>query len=219
MAQNCGRRGYCADYEPQPTRLPRPETTWLASPNFNFRNALDEIDSIVIHTTEVSLTGTLDIFLDRNQAVSAHFVIAPNGDIYEMVDTRNRAWHATYYNDRSVGIEIVGYASQASTWNANNLESLTELLAWLVEAYPHIPLTRPPGNAYNYPNNSLNAPGLVAHGQVQPWNRSDPGPYFPWNQVLTDVAAKLAATVPEPGSMALMLIAGILGTGRFTYRS
>ena len=205
-------------YTPQPTQLPKPETTWIASPNFNSRNNVAEIDSIVIHTTEVNLSGTIDIFLNPVREVSAHFVVAPNGDIYQMVETQKRAWHATYYNHRSIGIEVVGYANQASTWNTNNVNALTDLLAWLVQAYPEIPLTHPSGNAYDYPNDSFNATGLVAHGQIQPWNRTDPGPYFPWNQVLTDVAAKLAA-VPEPASMALLFIAGILGTGRNTYRS
>jgi N-acetyl-anhydromuramyl-L-alanine amidase AmpD len=205
-------------YTPQPTLMPKPDTTWIASPNFNSRNGVAEIDSIVIHTTEETLASTIDIFLNPVREVSAHFVVAPNGDIYQMVDTQKRAWHATYYNHRSIGIEVVGYANQASTWNANNVNALTDLLAWLMQAYPKIPLTHPTGNAYNYPNDSFNATGLVAHGQVQPWNRSDPGPYFPWNQVLTDVATKLAA-VPEPASIALILIAGILGISRLAYRS
>lgn len=208
-AQSCGQRAPCADHEPRSTTIPKPQTTWLASPNFQTRDSINFIDSIVIHTTEVSLAGTLDIFLDRDNAVSAHFVIAPNGDIYQMVDTRNSAWHATYYNARSIGIEMVGYAHQRSTWNENNLESLEHLLAWLMQAYPHVPLTRPAGNAYDYPNDRLNAPGWVAHGQLQPWNRSDPGPYFPWDDMFQRVGDRLAAaTVPEPNLLLLWLVAG-----------
>lgn len=214
-AQNCGRRGECPVYDPQPTLLPKPATIWLPSPSFDGRNYLNEIDSIVIHTTEVSLAGTLDIFQNRNNAVSAHFVIASSGDIYQMVDTRNSAWHATYYNSRSIGIEMVGYASESSTWNENNLGSLAELLSWLIQAYPEIPLNHPLGNAYDYPNDRFNAPGLVAHGQVQPWNRTDPGPYFPWNNMLDDVAARLASSVPEPSSIVLLLVTAIIGSCRF----
>ncbi len=212
-AQNCGRASICWTHEPQVTTIPKPPTIWDPSPNFGSRDSLVPVDSIVMHTTEVSLAGTLNIFRNRSNSVSAHFVIAPNGDIYEMVDTRNRAWHATYYNSRSVGIEMVGYAGFASTWNDQNLASLVELLSWLYQAYPEIPLTRPPGNAYSYPNDQFDAPGLVAHGQVQPWNRSDPGPYFPWNDVMTRVAERLAS-VPEPSSLAISLVGMTFVLGR-----
>lgn len=217
--QNCGRRETCPSYDPQPTTIAKPDVIWIPSPSFNSRNLLNEIDSVVIHTTEVSLAGTLDIFRNRENAVSAHFVIAANGDIYQMVDTKERAWHATYYNDRSIGIEMVGYASQRSTWNANNLSALTDLMSWLMQAYPHIPLTRPTGNAYDYPNDSFNAPGIVAHGQVQPWNRTDPGPYFPWNTVLSDVADRLAAAaVPEPSTAVLPVFAALATASRLSVR-
>lgn len=202
-------------YDPQPTLLPKPATTWIASPNYNSRNNVAEIDSIVIHTTEETLDDTINIFLDPARQVSAHFVIASNGDIYQMVDTKRRAWHATYYNHRSIGIEMVGYAGQSSTWNANNLGSLTKLLAWLIQAYPQIPLVHPGGNAYDYPGDSYNATGLVAHGQLQPWNRSDPGPFFPWNQMLTDVAARIASSVPEPGSAILLVFGASFGLCRW----
>lgn len=193
-------------YDPQPTSLPKPEVTTIASPNYNARTAA-AVDSIVIHTTEETLADTIDIFLDPARQVSAHFVIAPNGDVYQMVDTRNRAWHATYYNHRSIGIEMVGYASQASTWNPENLSSLTELLAWLLQAYPSIPLAHPPGDAYDYRDDAYRGTGLIAHAQIQPWNRSDPGRYFPWDQVLTHVAERLAS-VPEP-STALMTLTAV----------
>jgi N-acetyl-anhydromuramyl-L-alanine amidase AmpD len=184
--------------------LPSPDVEWIASPNYNSRSGT-AVDSIVIHTTEVSYAGTIDIFTRTSSQVSAHFVIAPDGHIVQMVDTANRAWHATYYNSRSVGIEMVGYAGQASTWNDNNLAALTDLLAWLVTAYD-VSLVHPTGDAYDFPNDDYNSPGLVAHGQVQPWNRTDPGPHFPWNQVLTDTQAKIDA-VPEPTSALLSLLA------------
>ena len=195
--------------------ISKPPTTFIASPNYGNRNGTP-IDSVVIHTTEVSLQGTIDIFTNPANQVSAHFVVAPNGDIYQMVDTAKRAWHATYFNSRSVGIEMVGYAHQASTWNDNNLASLVDLLSWILDANPLIPLTHPSGDAYDYPGDRYNTPGLVAHGQVQPWNRTDPGPYFPWNDVLAAVDARLNAT-PEPATLLLAAI-GVLGVCRLKRR-
>ena len=213
------RSGVCPDFRPGETHVPKPETIFLRSPNFGERsNVIPAIDSVVMHTTEVSLNGTLNIFRSSSNAVSAHFVVAPNGDIYEMVDTSDRAWHATYYNSRSIGIEMVGFASQPSTWNEQNLAALTDLLDWIVSAYPTIPLTHPSGDAYDFRGDRFDQPGLVAHGQVQPWNRSDPGPFFPWNDVIADVEAALA--VPEP-SAAMVACSGIvlLLTGRRGHRT
>ena len=199
------RTGLCPDFQPQPTPISKPATIQIASPNFSARDfSPGVIDSVVMHTTETSLSGTIDIFEDRFSLVSSHFVIAANGDIYEMVDSSDRAWHATYYNSRSIGIEMVGYARVPSTWNEDNLDALVDLLAWIVTAYPEIPLVRPEGIAYDFPNDRFDAPGIVAHSQVQPWNKTDPGIYFPWDAVLEDVAARIAA-VPEPSSLAMLL--------------
>lgn len=201
-----GRDVACPDFDPQPTPIPKPGTILSPSPNFNQRDVIPgKVDSVVMHTTEVSLVGTLNIFKDRASSVSAHFVIAPGGDIYEMVDTRDRAWHATYYNSRSIGIEMVGFASQPSTWNENNLDSLVDLLAWIVTAYPDIPLVHPSGDAYDFANDRYNEAGIVSHGQVQPWNRSDPGIYFPWDDILDRVETRIVS-VPEPNSAALLLL-------------
>lgn len=190
------------------TNLPSPNVEWIASPNAGSRNSPQPVDSIVIHTTETTFAHTLQIFQDTASQVSAHFVIAPNGEIIQLVDTASRAWHATYYNSRSIGIEMVGYANEQATWNDDNLHSLVNLLAWLVTAYD-VPLIHPTGNAYDFTNDEFDEPGLVAHGQVQPWNRTDPGPYFPWSQVLASTQARISA-VPEPGSLALAALAGLI---------
>src|SRR3954464_5593828 len=146
-----------------------PTVTWIASPNFNSRNGTT-VDAIVIHTTESSYQSTLNTFLSPASQVSAHYVVNTDGAITQMVDTANRAWHATYYNSRSIGIENVGYAGQASTWNSQNLPALEKLVAYLAYTFK-VPVVHPGGDANSYPNQQLNEKGIVAHGQVQPWNR------------------------------------------------
>jgi N-acetyl-anhydromuramyl-L-alanine amidase AmpD len=172
-----------------------PAVTWIASPNFNSRSGTT-VDSIVIHTTEGSYQSAVNRFLTPSEQVSAHYIVDTNGAITQMVDTANRAWHATYYNSRSIGIENVGFAGQASTWNAQNIPALEKLVAYLAYTY-NVPVVHPGGNAYDYPNDQLNVAGIVAHGQVQPWNRTDPGPYFPWTTFIADVKKIIAdATTP-----------------------
>jgi N-acetyl-anhydromuramyl-L-alanine amidase AmpD len=173
-----------------------PAVTWIPSPNFNSRNGT-AIDAIVIHTTEISYDATIKEFQDPAAQLSAHYVVNSDGGITQMVDTANRAWHATYYNSRSIGIENVGFAGQASTWNSKNVPALEKLVAYLAYTYK-VPVVHPTDNAYDYPNDTLNEPGIVAHGQVQPWNRTDPGPYFPWTQFIADVKKIIAdATAPQ----------------------
>ncbi|MEM1446546.1 MAG: N-acetylmuramoyl-L-alanine amidase [Planctomycetota bacterium] len=193
-------------FDPVVPGFPKPTFIEASSPNTGNRAPGVAIDTVVMHTTEVDLPGTLAIFDSSASQVSAHFTIAPNGDIYQHVATDGQAWHATYYNSRSIGIEMVGYSFQPETWNESNLAALTDLLAWISLAYPEIELTRPTGDAYDTPNNRYDEPGVVAHGQIQPWNRSDPGPYFPWDDVLAEASAK---AVPEPtAGLALFGVAG-----------
>ena len=187
-----------------PVDLPIKE--FVASPNYNSRPAGVDVDSVIVHTTEGSLAGTLSWLQNSASGVSAHFVIAPDGELYQMVNSGNRAWHATYYNSRSIGVEMVGYAGQASTWNDANLATLAQVLAWSAVQFD-IPVQRPAGDAYDYANDRFDAAGIIGHSQIQPWNKSDPGPFFPWQQVLNDTNAVIAAAVPEPGSFALLLSA------------
>lgn len=209
-ARNCPPLEPVDFVDPVVPGLPKPEVIGYASLAFGERHESVPVDSIVMHTTEVDLFGTLGIFTDPNAQVSAHFTIAADGTIYQHVATGDRAWHATYYNGRSIGIEMVGFAHSPDTWNDANLDALTDLLAWLSVAYD-IELTRPGGNAYDFPNDYFDAPGVVAHGQIQPWNRTDPGPYFPWDDVLAEAQAK---AVPEPTVASALT----LGVGAFTLR-
>ncbi len=197
------------------TDVPSPDVQWVFSPNANDRKSVVPVDAVVIHTTEVNFEGTLGIFQSPASQVSAHFVIAPDGRIIQMVDTSRRAWHATYYNTRSVGIEMVGYANYPDTWNNNNLSALMDLLAWIVTAYD-IPLVHPGGNAFDFPNDTYNLTGLVEHAQVQPWNKSDPGPFFPWAQVLDGTQQRIDVA-PEPGTAVMLMSAcGLLMARRWT---
>lgn len=188
-----------------------PSVTYIQSPNYGSRPAGQDIDAIVIHTTEGSYQSAVNTFLSTASQVSAHYIVNTDGTITQMVQLDKRAWHATYYNDRSVGIEVVGYAGQASTWNANNVAALQKLTAWLAWKYD-VPVVHPSGDAYDYPNDQLNISGIVAHGQVQPWNRTDPGPYFPWTTFIPNVQ-KIIDDSAEPKQSPYKGVPFAVGTG------
>jgi hypothetical protein len=165
---------------------PRPAgILWVSSPNFNEREAGTALDAIVIHTTEGSYEGAIEHFADRASRVSAHYVIGPSGEITQMVQLGKRAWHATYYNSRSIGIEMAGHAARPETWTPANLDALTRLTAWLCDTYD-IPPVHPTAVARSR-SDRLDVAGIVGHSQVQPWEKSDPGPHFPWGRFIRDV--------------------------------
>jgi N-acetyl-anhydromuramyl-L-alanine amidase AmpD len=183
---------------------------WTPSPNFDRRPSGQIIDSIVIHTTEGSYDSTISEFQNShpenpNLQRSAHYVIKPNGEITQMIALANRAYHATYYNSRSIGIEMVGAASQQSTWNTQNMDALATLVAYLVTRFPTIPVVHPLGDATGTSNCRFNEVGLVAHSQIQPVaqcisgqglnQKTDPGVYFQWNAFADSVNAKLGLPI------------------------
>lgn len=66
------------------------------------------IDYIVIHfTTSRNINGVIEHFLDGSPRVSAHYIVGQDGELVQMVDDRQAAWHAgnADMNARSIGIE------------------------------------------------------------------------------------------------------------------
>ena len=173
----------------------KPAVIWDPSPNFGSRSGTP-IDSVVIHTTEGSYSGAVSWLKNPTASASAHYVIKEDGsEISQLVDDADRAWHATYYNSRSIGIECAGFAGQASTWTQGILPKLYDLVAYLCYTY-NVQVVHPPGQAVSS-TNTYNLPGLVGHYQVTPWNRTDPGAFFDWDLLVTEVNLRLGIS-PNP---------------------
>lgn len=100
---------------------PKPAVKRLESPNHNLRG--QPIDVILLHHTGSNSThGALLHLCDPapgnnpKAAVSAHYVVSPEGLVWQLVDDERRAWHAGEcelrgekcdMNGRSIGIELV----------------------------------------------------------------------------------------------------------------
>jgi N-acetylmuramoyl-L-alanine amidase len=89
---------------------------YIPSPNHNLRTPWTTIDCVVLHSTaDSSLASTVAEFATHGTGRSAHFVVAKNGHVVQMVPIEYRAWHAgrscldgdDNVNDFSVGIEMV----------------------------------------------------------------------------------------------------------------
>ena len=99
-------------YEPgrrtrgEPSRqLVRPGSTDLAE----LRRAIDQF---VVHYDVCGLSRTCFRVLQEERGLSVHFLLDIDGTIYQTLDVRETAWHATRSNPRSVGVEI----AQIGAW-------------------------------------------------------------------------------------------------------
>jgi len=152
------------------------------SPNYNSRPGLT-IDCIVIHDTESdTAAAALSWFESPDSGVSAHYVIDRDGTVYRCVPDELRAWHAgtselegrTNVNDFSLGIELVGFATE--TFTDAQIDVLVELCVELCLKYPAITVAR-----------------IVGHADVATpsGRKTDPGLHFPWDVLRARVQIEL----------------------------
>jgi N-acetylmuramoyl-L-alanine amidase len=150
---------------PVPQRAGIP-TEWLASPNFNERKP----DFVILHhTSDDTVEQALRSLANPLREVSAHYLIARDGRIIQLVDERARAWHAgeskwgadTDINSASLGIELDNNGHEP--FPEVQIAALLRLLAD-IEARYHIP-----------------AANFLGHADVAPGRKTDPSRYFPWS--------------------------------------
>lgn len=135
-------------------------------PNFGSR-----IRAIIIHYTEINLQETLEKFADPNSQVSSHYVVDKNGDIYNLIDDIERAWHAgescwngeANLNNYSIGIEIVN--SGFEPYIDEQINSVITLVSYLKAKY----------NIKNY--------SIIGHSDIASERKQDPGKLFPWKKL------------------------------------
>jgi N-acetylmuramoyl-L-alanine amidase len=144
-----------------------PLAQWVPSPNFNVRQA----QLIVLHHTSMkSFDESLDTLRSANAhgQVSAHYLIAADGRLVQLVDDQARAWHAgvsrwnglTDLNSSSIGIELDN--DGASPFAPAQIATLIELLGDIC--------TR----------RKIDPRQVWAHGDVTPGRKADPSRFFPW---------------------------------------
>ncbi len=157
------------------------------SPNFDAR--AQPVTMVVLHYTGMpSATEALDRLTDPAARVSAHWVVAEDGQVVRLVDEANRAWHAgkswwrgaTDVNSASIGIEIVnpGHEFGYRPFPQVQMDS--------VEALVHAAVAR----------FGIAASNVVGHSDVAPARKDDPGELFDWPRL---ARAGLAEAIPAAG--------------------
>ena len=145
----------------------------VPSPNCGPRPAGVAVDTVVLHYTGMrSAEDALVRLRDPAAAVSAHYLIDEDGAITRLVPEEMRAWHAgiaswkgeTNINDRSIGIELVnpGHEFGYRPFPAAQMEALVALLRGVLARH------------------SIPASRILAHSDVAPMRKQDPGELFDW---------------------------------------
>lgn len=148
-----------------------PLAAWSPSPNHDARQA----QFIVLHHTQMAsfddALATLKSANDQGR-VSAHYLIAEDGRIVQLVDERARAWHAgagrwaglTDLNDASIGIELDNDGSEA--FAEPQVAALLRLLDDLCTRL------------------SIPRHAVIAHADLAPTRKADPSVQFPWKRLV-----------------------------------
>lgn len=160
------------------------------------------IEMLVLHyTAGPSLEHCVNWFRNPAHPVSCHYIVGTDGDIVQMVYDHDCAWHcgASRWKDRercnpwALGIEIVNWGllerrdDRCYCWPddytmeydgpdpvfldhrwwqpypAVQVERVIALSQYLIDRY-HIPFDH-----------------VVAHSDIAPGRKIDPGPAFPWD--------------------------------------
>lgn len=72
-----------------------------------------KVDQFVLHYDVCGCSKQCFNILHDHRGLSVHFMLDIDGVIYQTLDVKERAWHATTSNDRSVGVEIASPGAMA----------------------------------------------------------------------------------------------------------
>ena len=74
----------------------------------------DKVDQFVIHYDVCGTSRQCFSVLQDTRGLSVHFLLDLDGSIYQTLDLKERAWHATTSNSRSIGIEIANMGAYSA---------------------------------------------------------------------------------------------------------
>jgi len=148
---------------------------------------VDKPTILVLHYTNCDLNETFQIF-ETNGTVASHYTVAEDGTIYQHVDEKYRAWHAGVgkwgdvhdVNTYSVGIEIVNLGFKDDPSKPDGIKVDGDPREWYPFDKPAqiqsvIDLSAEILNRYG-----IKARNVIAHADLSPGRKEDPGPLFPW---------------------------------------
>jgi N-acetylmuramoyl-L-alanine amidase len=145
----------------------------MPSPNYGERSGGRRADMIVLHYTGMAdAEAALELLRARGSEVSSHYFVFEDSRIIQLVQESDRAWHAgkalwageTDVHSTSIGIEIAnpGHDHGYPDFPKRQIAAVTALCRSI--------LTR----------NTIAPVRVLAHSDVAPSRKQDPGEKFPW---------------------------------------
>ncbi len=142
------------------------------SPNYAERRG-PGIDMIVLHYTGMATAESARAWLcDETSKVSSHYLVDEGGQVFALVGEDKRAWHAgvshwagiSDINSCSIGIEIhnPGHEGGLPDYPDAQIKAVIELCAGIIERH------------------QIARRRVLAHSDVAPGRKIDPGEHFPW---------------------------------------
>jgi N-acetylmuramoyl-L-alanine amidase len=151
------------------------------------------IDMLILHYTGMrTAQEAIDRLRDPEARVSSHYVVDEDGSVLRLVPEERRAWHAgashwrgrADLNGRSVGIEIVNPGHE---WGYRDFPVLQ--LAVVCDLCLAV-LAR----------HTIPARNIVAHSDVAPDRKEDPGEKFDWRGLAQNGVGLWPLDVPDLGT-------------------
>ena len=173
------------------------------SPNISPGSPKNGWEGIVIHfTAGASASSSASWLANPTSKASAHFVVGKEGEVYQVVETSNRAWHAgsSVWLDRSgannytIGIEVdnPGPLTKDSNGNFKTVygaaysgeTTMDATGARHYAAYTNKQLEAVRDLCFKLCNELRIDPlMIVGHEHVAPRRKVDPGPAFDWTLI------------------------------------
>ncbi|TGE00081.1 N-acetylmuramoyl-L-alanine amidase [Methylobacterium nonmethylotrophicum] len=151
-------------------------TQVVPSPNHDARTL--PVDALILHYTGMASAGEALLRLCNPLAkVSSHYLVFEEGRVVQLVPEARRAWHAGLSawegvrdtNSRSIGIEIAhpGHAADGTLapYPEAQMTAVTALCRDILARWP------------------IRADRVLAHSDVAPERKNDPGESFPWRDL------------------------------------
>jgi N-acetyl-anhydromuramyl-L-alanine amidase AmpD len=144
--------------------------------------------AVVLHATgsgqpgsEFPDTTMLGAFFQRQGVAASHYGIGRDGTIAQYVDDRYAAFHVSRpgWNGISIGIELLNDNTGTQPFPPAQLRAARTLITTL-------------GKRYGIP-----VEAVVPHHAIQPEDRSDPAPNFPWQAFVDSLADPGASSSTE----------------------
>ena len=167
----------------------------------------EQVDLVVIHCTELPdlamarRFGEEVLYAASGTGNSGHFYVDRDGSVHQYVSVGRVAHHTRGYNPRSIGIELVnrgrypdwlaaGHQAMDEPYPALQVDALVALLLHLRGEYPHL--------RFIAGHEDLDTTEVPAtdNPSVKVRRKRDPGPRFPWDEVLRAVG--LERLPPDP---------------------